>query len=54
MVSFLTKKIKSKVKKIKSFARSELHTLVEMTYMKKLLFFSFYGSKNYIEYPTKF
>ena len=38
MVSFLTKKINPKVKKIKSFARSELHTLVEMTDMKNLFF----------------
>ena len=45
MVSFLTKKIKSKVKKIQSFARSELHTLVEMTYMKNLFFLASMGQK---------
>ena len=32
------KKNQIKGKKIKSFARSELHTLVEMTYMKNLFF----------------
>ena len=32
----MVSKIKSKVKKIKSFARSKLFTLVEMTYLKNL------------------
>ena len=40
-----SKKIKSKVKKIKFFAISELHTLAEMTYMNKLFFLAYMDKK---------